>query len=54
MYIVTDDEGRVKIASPDTRLVGGIVTDAPEGFDPMGDTISQWRVKDGKLIHDPK
>lgn len=54
MYIVTDDAGRVKIASADTRLIGGIVMDAPEGFDPMGDDISEWRVQDGTLIHDPE
>lgn len=54
MYIVTDDAGRVKIASPDTRLIGGIVMDAPEDFDPMGDNIGDWRVQNGTLIHAQK
>lgn len=54
MYIVTDESGRVKIASQDTRLAGSIAMDAPEGFDPMADDIGEWRVQDGTLVHDPQ
>lgn len=54
MYIVTDENGRVKIASHDTRLFGSAKMDAPEGFDPMADDIGEWRVQDGTLVHDPQ
>lgn len=54
MYIVIDENGRVKIASHDTRLFGGVEMDAPEGFDPMADDIGEWRMQDGTLVHDPQ
>jgi hypothetical protein len=51
MWFATNEEGRVCAYAEENCLEGGMEFDYPE--DMTADTMSDWVIRDGELIHDP-
>lgn len=52
MYVITDDQGRVRVSYTGHAPQGAVEVAPPEGWD--AERQQDWRLIDGVLVHDPE
>ena len=52
MYVITDDQGRVRVSYTGHAPQGAVEVVPPEGWD--AEHQQDWRLINGVLVHDPE